>query len=142
MTLDQLLSARLLHKEPERPGEVHQLVSAARRGLDDSGVTAVSIESRLSIAYHAAVQLCNAGLRLNGYRTGADTKGSHVTAIRSLEQTLGIDARTRRVLDAFRRRRHKAQYEGMDVVSETELQALRATGERLLREVERRLAAR
>jgi hypothetical protein len=141
MTLEELVRARLLHKEPARSGEVQQLVNAARRGLGDSGVETVSTESRFSIAYHAALQLCNAGLRLHGYRTGAEMKGPHVTAIRSLEHTLGIDARTRRVLDAFRRKRHKAQYEGMDVVSETELNELRAIVERLLREVERRLAA-
>jgi hypothetical protein len=136
MTLDELASARLLHKEPVRSGELQQLVSGARRGFADSAVETVSIEGRFSIAYHAALQLCNAGLRLQGYRTGADMKGSHVTAIRSLEHTLGIDARTRRVLDAFRRKRHQAQYEGMDVVSETELAELRAIVERLLRQVE------
>lgn len=120
---------------------MEKLVVAARRGLADSGILTVSAESRFSIAYHAALQLSNAGLRLKGYRTSADVMGSHVTAIRALEHTLAIDARTRRALDAFRRKRHKAQYEGMDVISETELGELRAIIERLLLEVERRLAS-
>jgi hypothetical protein len=139
MTLEQLVDERLLHREPRRPGEVEKLVDAARRGLVDSGVPGVSVEGRFSIAYHAALQLCNAGLRLRGYRAGAESRASHVAAIRSLQYTLGIDIRARRVLDAFRKKRHKAQYEGMDLVSEAELAELRAIGARLLSEVERRV---
>jgi hypothetical protein len=141
MSFDNLVKLGLLHKEPTNRGEILLLLAAARRGLQDSGVSTLSVEGRFVLAYQAALQLCNAGLRFCGYRTSSNTKGAHATAIQTLGQTLGLAADEWRTLDAFRAKRHKAQYEGMDNVSEKELLELRAIVELLLREVETRLPA-
>ena len=47
MSFDNLVKLGLLHEEPTNRGEILLLLAAARRGLQDSGVSTLSVETRL-----------------------------------------------------------------------------------------------
>jgi hypothetical protein len=66
-------------------------------------------------------------LRASGYRTNPDQPGHHAITLQTLPLTLGIDADATIALDAFRRKRNLAAYEGDEAVSEGDLGALLGT---------------
>jgi hypothetical protein len=63
------------------------------------------------------MQCANAGLQANGYRTLTSRPGHHQTMIQSLPRTVGLDGRTRVLLDSLRKQRNVIDYSG-DMVSQ------------------------
>ncbi len=51
----------------------------------------MSTENRFDAAYKAIMQIANAALQVNGYRTLTSKPGHHQTMIQSLSKTLEID---------------------------------------------------
>lgn len=72
----------------------------------------ISFENRFDAAYKAIMQLSNAALQANGFRTLMSKPGHHMTMIQALSQTIGLDKRTVIVLDALRKQRNVADYSG------------------------------
>ena len=89
MSLDNLVGISLENVEPDS-ASIARLLAAARRNIADATIMAVSSENRFDAAYKAIVQLANASLQANGFRTLTSKPGHHMTMIQSLGQTLGL----------------------------------------------------
>lgn len=98
---------------------IGRLLAAAERNIADSHVKALSSESRFDIAYKAIMQLANASLQANGFRTLTSRPGHHRTLIQTLNLTIGLHQQTVFTLDAFRRQRNVADYSGDPVTTRT-----------------------
>ena len=114
MSLDNLVGISLERVKPD-VAVITRLLSAARRNIADAQVTKISTENRFDAAYKAIMQLANAALQANGFRTLTSKPGHHMTMIQTLSQTVGVDTQTVIVLDALRKQRNVADYSG-DIV--------------------------
>lgn len=130
MTLDNLVD-RTLEKITPRSDTIKRLLHAAERNIADSKIKALSAENRFDAAYKAIMQIANAGLQANGYRTLTSKPGHHQTMIQLLPQTLGIDKNTVIILDAMRKQRNIADYSG-DLIPESAVIACIAQADALL----------
>lgn len=68
MSLVNLVGISLDRVTPDAVA-IGRLLAAARRNLADTQVAAISAENRFDAAYKAIMQLANAALQANGYRT-------------------------------------------------------------------------
>ena len=116
MSLDNLVGLSLERIEAD-PLTIQRLMEAAERNFRDSQITAVSNENRFDAAYKAIMQISNAALQANGYRTLTSKPGHHQTMIQTLPSTIGLDRETMIVLDALRKQRNVADYSG-DLVAD------------------------
>ena len=130
MTLTNLVGRSLEQIEPDG-ATIIRLLTAAERNIADARITQVSTENRFDVAYKAIMQLANAALQANGYRTLTSAPGHHRTMIQLLGKTAGIDSGTMIVLDALRKQRNIADYSG-DIVPESAMKECIAQAESLL----------
>lgn len=114
MSLDNLVGKTLERVEADA-ATIARLLGAADRNIRDAKVMQVSNELRFDAAYKAIMQLANAALQANGYRTLTSAPGHHMTMIQSLCQSIGLDSRTMIMLDGLRKQRNVADYSG-DIV--------------------------
>ncbi|MBP6918317.1 MAG: DNA-binding protein [Legionellaceae bacterium] len=131
MTLDNLID-KTLEKISPNSDAIKRLLRAAERNISDSKIEVLSSENRFDVAYKAIMQIANAGLQANGYRTLTSKPGHHQTMIQLLPQTLGIDKNTVIVLDAMRKQRNVADYSG-DIIPENTVKICIAQAEDLLK---------
>ncbi|MDT8309938.1 MAG: hypothetical protein RQ732_00690 [Methylophaga sp.] len=117
MSLDNLLGISLERITPDETS-IQRLLDAANRNLQDAKVDTISAENRFDAAYKAIMQLANAALQTNGYRTLTSKPGHHMTMLQSLTLTVAVDKQTVIVLDALRKQRNVADYSG-DIVPES-----------------------
>lgn len=129
MTLENLVGLSLEEIEPD-PLMIQKLLQAAATCLQDASVETLSNENRFDIAYKAVMQLANAALQANGYRTLTSKPGHHRTMIQSLPRTVGLDNGKMIELDALRKQRNITDYSG-DLVSGKERQACIALASQL-----------
>lgn len=115
------------------PGEVRQLLEAARRNLVDAGVVAISLETRFDAAYKSIMQMAMVALLASGYR--ADSRGHHQVMIQSLPLTIGLTRERMILIDAMRRKRNAADYLG-SYVDRVSLDACISQAQLLLCDVE------
>jgi HEPN domain-containing protein len=139
MTLDNLVGNTLERIEAE-PEAIRQLLEAAERNLNDAHVEAISHENRFDAAYKAIMQLANAALQANGFRTLTSRPGHHMTMIQSLTRTIGLDREQMILLDSLRKQRNVSDYSG-DPVSTAALQTCIDNAQTLLRLTKRWLKA-
>lgn len=140
MSLDNLVGRTLERAAPERAG-IARMLAAAGRNLADARLQALSAENRFDAAYKAILQCAMVALRANGFRTLTSQPGHHQTALQSLPLTIGL-ARDRMILlDALRKQRNLADYEGDPVTAQTVAESL-AQAERLLADVNAWLKAK
>ena len=135
MSLDKLVGISLEKVEPDS-ASITRLLAAARRNIADATIMAVSSENRFDAAYKAIMQLANASLQANGFRTLTSKPGHHMTMIQSLGQTLGLENETVIILDALRKQRNVADYSG-DTVPESTARDCLMHAENLLQNVSR-----
>lgn len=133
MSLDNLVGISLEKVAPDAAA-IGRLLTAARRNIADARVTAISAENRFDAAYKAIMQLANAALQANGFRTLTSKPGHHMTMIQTLSKTLGIDKQTVIVLDALRKQRNVADYSG-DIVPTSAVEECLSHAEALLASV-------
>ena len=138
MSLDNLVGRTLEKIEPDA-ATIKRLLASAKRNIDDAQVMEISAENRFDAAYKAIMQLANAALQANGYRTLTSKPGHHMTMIQTLNQTTGLEQQTVIVLDALRKQRNVADYSG-DIVPESAMRDCIAHAENLLRVVTHCLA--
>lgn len=137
MALDNLIGISL-EKIQSDPNAIKRLLHAAERNIVDSKIDLVSAENRFDAAYKAIMQLANAALQANGYRTLTSKPGHHQTMIQLLPQTLGTDKKTVIILDAMRKQRNIADYSG-DIIPESTVVTCIAQAEALLNDFKKRL---
>jgi hypothetical protein len=133
MSLDNLVGRTLEIIEPDA-SVIKRLLSSAERNIADAHVMEISPENRFDAAYKAIMQLSNAALQVNGYRTLTSKPGHHMTMIQVLSQTIGLDDRTVIVLDALRKQRNVADYSG-DIVPASAVDECILHAENLLHDV-------
>lgn len=111
MTLQNLLGKTLDAVTANRETIGH-LLAAAERNLSDAALPALSPENRFDVAYKAIMQCAMIALHANGYRTLTSRPGHHQTAIQSLPLTIGLAIEETIILDALRKQRNLADYDG------------------------------
>jgi len=131
MTLKNWETAKLISAHTSSAEEIQNLFEIADRDLKDCQVEAVSVDRRFEIAYNAALQVATAALFASGYRAGRDSH--HYYVIESLKHTINFDPD---ILNKFRLKRSKANYEFVGVVSNQELSEMMKTAIHLRTKVE------
>ena len=131
MTLNNLVGISL-EKISVDLKAIKRLIAAAERNIADSKIVAVSAENRFDAAYKAIMQIANAALQANSYRTLTSKPGHHQLMIQSLSQILEIDNNTVILLDAMRKQRNVADYSG-DIVPESTVKDCISQAEELLK---------
>lgn len=111
MSLENLIGISLEAIEPDS-STIARLLAAAERNIADSHAENVSNETRYDAAYKAIMQLANAALQANGFRTLTSKPGHHQTMIQTLPLTVGLEQENVIVLDALRKQRNIADYSG------------------------------
>lgn len=134
MTLDNLLGMSLEKITPD-PLTIRRLLEAAQRNLQDAKLVQLSNENRFDAAYKAIMQMANAALQHEGFRTLTSKLGHHQTMIQSLPKTLGITNMQMVVLDALRKQRNVADYSG-DLVTDAAVKECIAQAESLWQLIE------
>ena len=97
--------------------EIRDLLRVVDRDLADARVSALSSDTRLKLAYNAALQSAAAALAACGYRAVRD--GYHKRVIQTLRFTLQVEPVLVTRLDSFRRMRHAGDYERAGMTSKT-----------------------
>ena len=139
MSLDNLVGRTLERVAPERAG-IARMLAAAERNLTDARLAALSAENRFDAAYKAIMQCAMLALRANGFRTLTSQAGHHQTALQTLPLTIGLAKERMILLDALRKQRNLADYEGDPVTAKTVAESL-AQAERLIADVKAWLKA-
>lgn len=111
MSLENLVGISLEKVVPD-PAIIKRLLNAAVRNIEEARIMQISAENRFDIAYKAIMQLSNAALQVNGFRTLTSKPGHHTTMIQSLAKTIKMDAVTIKVLDGLRKQRNVVDYSG------------------------------
>ncbi|MDF1589487.1 MAG: DNA-binding protein [Gammaproteobacteria bacterium] len=138
MTLDNLLG-RSLDAVAADKQMIQRLLAAAVRNIADAQTVSLSNENRFDMAYKAIMQIANAALQANGYRTKTSVPGHHQTMIQSLSKTIGLERNIVVQLDALRKQRNIADYSG-DLVTDSAMNACLVHAASLLEQVEAFLA--
>ena len=133
MSLENLVGVSLEKIDPNQ-ATIKRLMSAAERNIEEAKIAQIGPENRFDIAYKAIMQLANAALQANGFRTLTSKPGHHRTMIQALGKSASIDAETIMVLDAMRKQRNVVDYSG-DVVPESAATECVMRAEALLRSV-------
>lgn len=134
MSLDNLIGVSLQKIDIDLTA-VYRLLTAAKRNINDAYITEISLENRFDVAYKAIMQLANAALQANGFRTLTSRPGHHMTMIQSLSKTINLDKQTIIILDAIRKQRNINDYSG-DIVPESTVKECISLAEQLLKKVE------
>jgi hypothetical protein len=95
-----------------------------------SNLIGMSIEP-IDSAYKAIMQIANAALQKQGYRTLTSKPGHHQTMMQLLTKTLNVDNKTLIILDALRKQRNVADYSG-DLIPESAAKDCILQAEKLL----------
>lgn len=133
MSLDNLVGISLDRVTPDATA-IGRLLGAAGRNIADAQVNAISAENRFDAAYKAIMQLANAALQAQGYRTLTSKPGHHMTMIQTLGQTVGLARETVIALDGLRKQRNVADYSG-DIVTPAAVEACFVQARALQQEV-------
>ena len=139
MSLENLLGRSLERVAPERAG-IARMLAAAERNVADAQLAGLSAENKFDAAYKAIMQCALIALRANGYRTLTSRPGHHQTALQTLPLTIALANERMIVLDALRKQRNLADYEGDPVTAQTVVDCL-AQARQLLADVKAWLAA-
>ncbi|OGA14244.1 MAG: DNA-binding protein [Betaproteobacteria bacterium RIFCSPLOWO2_02_FULL_63_19] len=121
MSLQNLVGRSLEAVAPDHES-IGRLLAAAERNLADAQLAGLSAENRFDAAYKAIMQCAMAALQANGYRTLTSRPGHHQTALQTLPLTIGLPKERMIVLDALRKQRNLADYEGDSVPKQTALE--------------------
>lgn len=89
-----------------------KMLTTADSRITDAMRAENSSETRFDCAYTAIRATADAALLKFGYRTSTSKPGHHQTTIQCLAHTLNLDVSSIRTLDALRKQRNLADYDG------------------------------
>ena len=124
MNLTDWLNNGWLVEHQTSSGEISDLISAAGMDLNNASVPGVDSEWQFIMAYTAAMRLALATLAACGYRPSRES--GHYRTIGSLALTIGAEKKLVDKFDAFRKKRNLSQYETAGLVSEKEVEEMKA----------------
>jgi hypothetical protein len=128
--LERLAGLGHLKREPPVRAELEALIRTASARLADARREDLAAESRFDLAYNSAHALALVALRWLGYRPD-----KRYFVFLALPHTLGLPAKTWRLLAKCHEERNKTEYEGLGTVDETLLVDLIAAARELLERV-------
>jgi len=105
------------------PKEIRDLLKVIDREISDAGQLVISVDSRFTHAYKAALQLCAMLLYTSGYKASRDS--NHYRTIMAMPLILG-DPRNddAKYLDACRGKRNEAEYRLSGAISDSDAKEL------------------
>ncbi len=117
-------------------------IEIARRDLETAEeIAETSPDWAFNIAYNAMHQAGRAFLFHRGYRTVGE--GHHATVVRFLEMSLGAEHQdVLAVMDRMRRKRNRATYDSVGIISRKEVQEAAATAREFVAEIVKRIGRR
>ena len=115
MSLQNLLRIGQLEAHETDARQLGRMLDAAARSIADARQHAISPETRLDAAYRAITQLSMLALWAHGYRPARSKPGHHLTMIKSLIYTVGLERDELLLLETFRVKRNAIDYTGEDV---------------------------
>lgn len=110
--------------------EISDLIAVGDRDLADSRSPGLSADSRMAIAYGAALQFATAALAAAGYRP-ARGESHHYRIIQSLVITVALEPARVELLDKFRRKRNVSSYQRAGTVSDGDADRMQQLAEAL-----------
>ena len=121
MTLSEWVAQHpdAVRAQPPRADAVAALWNVVARELRDAE-SVWSDDGRLEHAFAACLGVAAVALAARGYRLRHGALAHHYLLVSSLEHTLGLSADEVEALDAFRRKRGRARYERVGLVTRTE----------------------
>jgi hypothetical protein len=131
MSLESWAAAGWLRPHQSSRQEIADLLAAAARDLSDAQVEAVSLDTRLALAYEAARLLARAALHASGHLV-ARRDQDHNFTIESLRFTVGLDENTVLHLQALRKKRNIGSYQRPGATSTGEVQQAIAVARNLM----------
>jgi uncharacterized protein (UPF0332 family) len=140
MSLEDWVENHWLVRHETSPEEIADLLGLADRDLATAQLPTLNTDWKLNIAYNAALQAATAALAAAGYK--AERAEHHYRVIESLAHTLKLDHDTIILLDTFRKKRVKSDYERAGTVSESEAEEMLKLAKDLRRKVEAWLRAK
>lgn len=123
MTLENLVNRTLDRIVPDKD-TITRLLSAADGSLANARLSGITSEGSFDMAYKAIMQLANAALQANGYRTLTSVSGHHRTLIQLLPQTIGLDSEKMVLFESLRKQRNLIDYSGDSVTDELAAEAV------------------
>lgn len=129
----------LVAEAPSAP-VIADLRAVADREIGDAE-TVASSDGRLGHAHTACLALAAAALAAAGYRVRQGAPAHHWRVIESLAYTVGLTAAEVKELQDYRRKRTRAVYERVGIVTQTEAGAALTAARRLRDRVSAWLAA-
>ena len=124
MTLANLVGKTLDLINPERE-TIQRLLEAANGSIENAKLPGMNEEGQFDMTYKAIMQLANAALQANGYRTRTSQPGHHQLMIQALTSTIGLDPEKTFLLDRLRKQRNLNDYSGDRVSKSMAQEALR-----------------
>ena len=140
MSLEDWVKSGWLVRHQTSPQEIADLLGVADRDLATAQLPTLNTDWKLNIAYNAALQSATAALAAAGFKAARDAH--HYRVIESLAYTLKLDRETINLLDTFRSKRVRSDYERAGTVSEDEADEMLTLAEDLRRKVEAWLRAK
>ena len=123
MTLQQWASNGWLKPHRTSAEEIGNLLTIARRDMDDARTHTISDDWRFGIAYNAALKLCTILLYAEGYRP--DKNLAHYRTLQALPLILGDKRKAdTEYLDACRIKRNTVEYDYVGGVTGSEADEL------------------
>lgn len=104
------------------PNEIVAITGTIERCLQDANMAkeqGLSPDAQFNLAYTAAKQCAKLSLAVSGYRVSV-RDGNHYWLIQSLKHTIQLGSDTVDLLDFFRKKRNKAEYELAGSISKIE----------------------
>ena len=125
MSWTNLLANRTVQNHSTSVGEIGDLREVVDRDLDDAAITAFSDDRRFATVYNAVLQLSKMAIACAGFRISIGG-GHHQKTFEAVKMALD-SAEAEALADYFdtcRRKLNSIDYDGSEIVSETEAEEL------------------
>ena len=125
MSWTSLLANRTVQSHSTSAREIEDLRELVERDLSDAAIAGLSDDRRFATAYNAILQLSKIATACAGYRVSSGA-GHHQKTFEAVKTALGTpDAETLAdYFDTCRRKRNNIDYDGSEIVTETETDEL------------------
>jgi len=108
MSLQEWVENGWLRIHDTKSSDIQNLLKRAEKNLSESYKVAGDRDWQFNIIYAAIINLADAALMAEGYRTRSGSH--HYYAIESLKLTINLESHMVAMLDDFRKKRHVATY--------------------------------
>lgn len=125
MSWTDLLDNRTVQNHSTSAREIEDLRELVERDLRDAAIEGLSDDRRFATAYNAVLQLAKMAIACAGYRISFGA-GHHQKTFEAVKTALGVHEAEvlTDYFDTCRRKRNNIDYDGSEIVTETEAEEL------------------